>query len=208
MALGRGGFCGIRFGGLPGATHRGFPYLLQGFGGYREPLNVVSVYILDNEEIRHYIIPRNDEFIKRAIETGADFWNNYIVPGVMPAAIGIENEDSMITGMFEGAPETIILGNAEKDLCAEYVHINGRLKDLENRKKQIQIAMKEAIVRHGGGRPAEKKASAAAGHYSVSWSFHSRKSVDTDALKKAGLYETYAKTSETGRFTISEKKGA
>lgn len=172
------------------------------------PWFVVSVYILDNEEIRHYVIPRNDEFIKRLIEAEADFWNNYIVPGVMPAAIGIDNEDDMITGMFDGIPETILLGNTEKDLCAEYVNINTQIKDLETRKRQIQITMKEAIVQRGVGNPSDKKASAVAGPYSVSWSFYSRKSVDTDALKKAGLYETYAKTTETDRFTISEKKGA
>jgi hypothetical protein len=66
--------------------------------------------------------------------------------------------------------------------------------------------MKEAIVKQGGGNPADKKASAVVGVYAVTWSFYSRKSVDTDALKKAGLYETYSKTMETDRFTISEKK--
>ncbi len=54
----------------------------------------------------------------------------------------------------------------------------------------------------------EKKAAAVAGGYKISWSFFNRTSVDTDALKKAGLYEQFAKTAESDRLMISGKKGA
>jgi predicted phage-related endonuclease len=122
----------------------------------------------------------------------------------MPAAIGIENEDDMITGMFQG---TIRLGDAERELCAEYVAINRDMKELDMRKHAIATTVKQAIIQNAGDNLVEKKASAIAGPFFVSWSFFPRKSVDTEALKKAGLYEQYAKTTESDRFTISEKKG-
>lgn len=173
------------------------------------PWFLVSVYILDGEEVRHYIVRRNDDFIhNRLIPEEKNFWENYIVPGVMPAALGIENEDEMITGMFNGIDEIVRLSGAEENLCEEYVEINARIKELESRKKTIAINMKESIINAVCSASGEKKVSALAGPYSVSWSFYNRTSVDSDALKKAGLYEQYSKTSEVDRFTISRKKGA
>ena len=167
---------------------------------------MVSVYILDGEEVRHYIIRRNAEFADKLIAAEKDFWENYIVPGVMPAAIGIENEDDMITGMFHGTQGTIRLGEAEQELCAEHVRLNAAKKAIENRMKAIAITVKEAVIKTAGDNLVEKKASAVAGPYTVSWSFFETRRVDTDALKKAGLYDQYAKVSETDRFMITEKK--
>jgi predicted phage-related endonuclease len=144
--------------------------------------------------------------VEKLIAAEKDFWENYLEKSVMPAAIGIENEDDMITGMFHGMQGTIHLGDAERELCAEHVHLNATKKDIENRMKAIAVTVKEAIIQTAGDNLVEKKASAVAGPYSVSWSFFDRRSVDTDALKKAGLYEQYAKVSETDRFMISEKK--
>jgi putative phage-type endonuclease len=173
------------------------------------PWFMVSVYILDTEDIRHYIIRRNADFIdNKLVAAEKDFGENYVEKSVMPAAIGIENEDDMITGMFTGAQGTIRLGDAEIDLCEEHVRLNREIKELDTRKKAIATTVKEAVIKASGGSPLEKKASATAGPYSVSWSFFNRASVDTDALKKAGLYERYSKITETDRFTISEKKGA
>jgi hypothetical protein len=68
--------------------------------------------------------------------------------------------------------------------------------------------LKEAIVSSGQAGADEKKASAKAGSYSVSWSRFNRSSVDSDALKRDGLFEKYSKVSESGRFSVTEKKGA
>jgi putative phage-type endonuclease len=171
------------------------------------PWFMVSVCISDGiDGIQHYIVRRNAEFIDRLIAAEKDFWENYIEKSVMPAALGIENEDDMITGMFHGTQGTIRLGDAERELCAEHVRLNATKKDIENRMKAIAVTVKEAIIQTDGDNLVEKKASAVAGPYSVSWSFFETRRVDTEALKKAGLYDQYAKATETDRFTISEKK--
>jgi predicted phage-related endonuclease len=136
-----------------------------------------------------------------------DFWENYIQKDVMPAAIGLENEDDMITGMFSGGASALNLGREEALMCADYVEINRQVKELEERKKAIAINLKEAIVQQVSPS-AEKKVSALAGRYTVSWSRFETSRVDTDALKKAGIYDKYAKKSESGWFLVSEKKGA
>jgi putative phage-type endonuclease len=172
------------------------------------PWFLVSAYILQEDKIRHYVVRRNEEFIEKLIAAEKDFWGNFLIPGLMPAPLGIENEDDMITGMFEGARGTITLGEREHDLCAEYVLINNQIKELEKRKAVITITIKEAIVNSAEKNPDELKARALAGDYSISWSRFNRHDVDSDALKRDGLYEKYAKVSESGRFTVTKKKEA
>ena len=172
------------------------------------PWFVVSVYILDGEILNHYVIRRNEDFIARLVAAEKDFWENYVEKDIMPAPLGIDNEDDMITGMFEGSQRTITLGEKEHDLCAEHVLISARIKELEDRKKVIAITLKETIVNSGEKNPKELKAQARAGDYSISWSRFNQSRVDSDALKRDGLYEKYAKVSESGRFAITKKKGA
>jgi predicted phage-related endonuclease len=112
----------------------------------------------------------------------------------------------MITGMFEGARGPIMLGDAERELCAEHVRLNAEKQDIETRMKAIAVTVKESLVKNSGDGHVEKKAIAVAGEYSVSWSRFETRRVDTDALKKAGLYEQYTKPMESGRFAITEKK--
>jgi putative phage-type endonuclease len=172
------------------------------------PWFVVSVYILDDESLNHYVIRRNDEFVARLVAAETDFWKNYIEADTMPAPLGIDNEDDMITGMFEGSNQTITLGDRERELCAEHVFVSKQIKELEGRKKEIAITLKETIVNSAERNPKELKAQARAGAYTISWSRFNRHDVDSDALKRDGLYEKYAKVSESGRFTVTEKKGA
>jgi predicted phage-related endonuclease len=51
------------------------------------PWFIVSVYILEGEQIRHYIVRRNAEFIEKLITMEKDFWENYFIPGVLPAQL-------------------------------------------------------------------------------------------------------------------------
>jgi predicted phage-related endonuclease len=138
---------------------------------------------------------------------GRDPEENYILKDVMLAPLGIDNEDDLITGMFEGARRMLTLGEREHDLCAEHVPLSKRIKDMEERKKAIAVTLKEAIIKSGEQGGGELKAQARAGACSISWSRFSRSSVDSGALKRDGLYEKYARVSESGRFTVTEKKG-
>jgi predicted phage-related endonuclease len=112
----------------------------------------------------------------------------------------------MITGMFKGSQGTIHLGGAEKDLCAEYVHISSDMKELEKRKKAIASQIKQAIIETAKEIITEKKASAVAGQYSVSWSFFNRTTVDSDALKKAGLYGNTQRQQKLTGLRLPKKK--
>jgi predicted phage-related endonuclease len=165
---------------------------------------VVSAAILSKEAIQNYIIPRNNEFIFDLIQKETEFWNNFVLTDVWPAALGIEGEEEFITNLFSGG-STLALGDEEKELCRQYVEAQKRYKEAEEIKSRISVDLKAIIVQKQSGN-GEKKISAIAGPFSISWSRYETSRVDTDALKKAGLYEKYVKKSETGRLTISEKK--
>jgi hypothetical protein len=49
------------------------------------PWFVLSVYVLDDEPLRCYVIRRSDEFIARPVAMETDFWENFILKDVMPA---------------------------------------------------------------------------------------------------------------------------
>jgi putative phage-type endonuclease len=168
---------------------------------------VMAVYFLENEDIGYYVIGRNDDFINNdLIPAEKDFWENYILKNEWPAAVGIDSEEEMLTGMFEGG-STLTLGEEERELCREYLGAHVRFKEAEDTKKRISITLKEILVKKQSNN-GEKKISAIAGGYSISWSRFQQTRLDTEAIKKAGLYDRFAKTSESGALRITEKKGA
>jgi putative phage-type endonuclease len=171
------------------------------------PWFLLSVFIIETDEVRHYPILKNPDFIKDMREQEADFWNNYYLTDTMPAPIGIDNEEEMITGMFKGS-NTIVLGESERTLCADYVELTKKEKKIADRKKTIKLNLMEAIVQKSKGQPKERKGSAIAGPYSVSWITVERKDPDRDAMREAGIYEQYAKVITYDRLTVTQKKGA
>jgi putative phage-type endonuclease len=168
---------------------------------------LLSVYILETEEIRHHIILRNQQFIDELISQEKDFWENYYLKDNMPVAVGIESEEDMITGIFAGSEPLVLEGNLP-DLCDEYNMCNKQIKMLENKKQAAKVNIMAGIVQQAKGNPAERKVSAFAGSFSISWITVYQKRVDNDALKKAGLYEKFCKETSYDRLTVTEKKGA
>jgi hypothetical protein len=79
---------------------------------------------------------------------------------------------------------------------------------VDERAKAIATDLKTILVQKATGNPDEKKLSAIAGKYSISWSRFDMRRADSDALKKAGLFDQYSKVSESGHFSVTEKKGA
>jgi putative phage-type endonuclease len=169
---------------------------------------VIAVYVLEQEDIKYFTIPRNDEFIKRLIVEEKNFMENFLIPSVMPAAIGIPEEDDMITGMYDGSASTLNLTEEEKKLCMQIHELKEQIKPLEKLEKAAKTNLKAKLIARAQPSKEERKLSAIGGCFSVSWSFIEQRRVDSEALKKAGLYDTYSKLSEYDRLTVTYKKGA
>lgn len=166
---------------------------------------ILSAYLIEKNELRHYVIKRDEYFISRLIETEKDFWEKFVQKDIMPAPSGIDEENDLIIDMFEGDTTELILDDEAESLCAEYLLLNEQIKDLETRKKQVSTSVKLKVIAQQNGSN-DHKAKAVAGNYRISFSKFTRKSIDTDRLKKEGLYDKYAKESESSMFRISEPK--
>lgn len=166
---------------------------------------ILSAYLIEKNELRHYVIKRDEYFISRLIETEKDFWEKFVQKDIMPAPSGIDEENDLIIDMFEGDTTELILDDEAESLCAEYLLLNEQIKDLETRKKQVSTSVKLKVIAQQNGSN-DHKAKAVAGNYRISFSKFTRKSIDTDRLKKDGLYDKYAKESESSMFRISEPK--
>jgi putative phage-type endonuclease len=169
------------------------------------PWLILAVYITSTDEVRVYTIMRDETFITNMLEQEKDFWLNYVEKNEMPAASGIDNEEEMITSMFSGT-ESIVLGEAEKTMCSEYVEYREAIKDMEAKQKTIKANLMAAIVKQAKGSPEEKKGTAIAGPYTIQWLTIESKRVDNDALKRDHIYEKYLKPSVYPRITITAQK--
>jgi predicted phage-related endonuclease len=169
------------------------------------PWAILTAYIISKNKIRHYPVMRDEEFIALMVKSEKEFVENYLDPGVMPGSMGLDAEEDMITGMFQGGQSTIVLGDTERGLCADYTRINAEIKEAEERKKAISNDLKALLVQKA--QPGqEMKISATAGTFNISWTRYETTRLDTDAIKKAGLYERYSKKTESGMFRVTEKK--
>jgi putative phage-type endonuclease len=172
------------------------------------PWFVLSVCFLDNEEIKNYSVMRNDAFITRMVSEEKQFWDNYIVPGILPPPVGIEAEDEMITGQFDGCSGTLNLTDEELALCRKINDLKEQIKPLEKQEEIAKIELKTKLLERANPSDTEKKLYAIGGAFTVSWTSFETHRVDSKALKEAGLYDQFSKVSTSTRLTVSLKKGA
>lgn len=164
---------------------------------------VLTVFIFDQYTGRHYVIPRNEEFIERLIEAESTFWNDFVLANVMPAPTGNENELDLVKAL--PMAEEITLSEDTEQMLEEKAAIDGQIKDLQEKsdilKEQVLIKMTEA----SGGENAPKTI-AVCGLWKISLNTQVSKRVDTNALKKAGVYDEYAKESISRVLRITKAK--
>ena len=170
---------------------------------------VLAVYFLEKEEVRYFVVERNNDFINNdLIPPEIEFWEKYYIPNEWPPFMGIEAEDEMITGMIDGG-STIVFGDDIKELCRLHEDAKNREKAAEAEKKLHSIEIKAAIAeeqKKQSRKTDEKKVIALAGPYTITFSIIERKDVDRDALKKDGLFERYQKTISYDQLRVNQKK--
>ena len=164
---------------------------------------VLTVFIFDRYEGKHYVIPRHEDFIKRLTETERDFWENFVEKNVMPSPTGNDNELDLVKSL--PMAETIELTDDCESLLDEKGEIDAQIKALQERsdilKEQLLLRMTEL----SNGQESSKSV-ATCGQWKVLLNTQVSKRVDTNALKKAGLYDEYAKESVSKVLRITKSK--
>lgn len=164
---------------------------------------VLTVFIFDQYEGRHYVIPRNDDFIAQLIDRETDFWENNVLAEVAPGPTGNENESTLVKSLPMATE--IELDEVCEDLLNEKENLDAQIKDLQTRVEAIKELILMRMNAASNGENADKT-TAICGNWKITYNTQTTKRVDTNALKKAGIYEQYAKDSVSKVMRITKTK--
>ena len=167
---------------------------------------ILTVFFMNTKTARHYVIKRNDDFIyTQLIPAEKDFWENYVLTNNPPEPIGLDSENEYVSNLQ--IDSEIELDSETEDLIAQRMELQAQIKELE----QKESALKDSILLHlsalsNNATPTAEKVTASGERFKLSYNQQKRVSVDTDALKKSGLFDEYKKESVSRILRISEKK--
>lgn len=156
----------------------------------------IAVAIL-GKEFKYSKIVWEDEVIQNLIKIEADFWNNHIVPRIMPDPDGSKTCDEVLEHYFHAVrkgSEIPLVGF--DDQLRRREELKGLIEQMEQEKSQIDQQIKLYM---------KDSESAANERYRVTWSPVSTARLDTKLLKakEPKIYQEYLKTTSTRRFTVS-----
>ena len=154
---------------------------------------ILSVFIIDRYEGRHYVIPRNDDFIADLIGAESDFWNNNVLADNPPAPTGNENEFDLIKNL--PMPSTVELDSDCASLLEERELLDMKIKGLTSDLNRVKEELLMRIFDAAGGDENNKKVVATCGNWKMSLTTQTSHRVDTTAMKKAGIFDEYSKES-------------
>lgn len=150
-----------------------------------------------------YTIPieRDQEFIDELIAAEVAFWNDYVIPRIMPAADGSDATADAIAAEWPKSNGQEKYINGLDSLCNKLDNIRTSLKMLEEQKKEIENHIKLEL----GDYEISEGSS-----WKVTYKNSTRTTLDSKRLKEAApsIYDQYAKTTNGRTLRVSKKKGA
>jgi putative phage-type endonuclease len=156
--------------------------------------------LIGNQYFRWKKIERNQKIIDDMIKKEVDFWNNFIVPKVMPMQI-MSADSSILYSLFpRAAEESIIeLGDDASKICESLDSMKADFKVLDKEIEQQQNILKAMLKTYETGVTPI---------YKITWKNQKDRRIDTKLLKKEepGLYEKYAPETEKRVLRIAVKR--
>lgn len=166
---------------------------------------ILTVFILSKKQGKHYIIPRNNDFIySRLIPAEKDFWENYVLADVVPEPAGVDSEANYIKNL--PLDEQITLDEETEQIIAEERDLDKQIKDLSKNQAELKNKILLKLAELSIGFDKADRTTATGQNFRITYNTQVRKSIDSDSLKKAGLYDQYCKESSSKVMRISEVK--
>lgn len=173
-------------------------YLLQcqhylGVSGYDSWY--LAALILGKDFIVHKI-ERDEELISDLVAIERHFWENHVLPGIIPNPDGSKAADKFLSNYF---------GKAKKDSSMELVGFDEKLDRRSEILDEISKLQKEqSQIEQEVKLYMEDHEEAVSERYKVLWSNVDSTRLDTRRLKQEmpEIYKTYAMTSSSRRFQI------
>lgn len=165
------------------------------------PFFILTVFIIEQYQGKHYVIPRNDLFIKDMIEAEQRFWNDNIISNIMPSPTGNDNETDLVKSLNYS---DVKLPSECSELFEEKESLDNKIAELKIKSEAIkqQIMLKMFDLSTGDS----DKVTATCGSWKITLNKQIRNIIDSATLKRDGLYEKYTKASESRVLRITCKK--
>jgi len=170
-------------------------YELQG-AHYLAVMDLEVCYIpvlLGGQHLEIRRIVRDEELIRNLIELEGEAWQR-VLDGVTPEPDGSESAGRALGRLYASADgSTIALPASAADLIDQYEAATAQIKAAETMKEEAKQRLQAML---GGA------VRGTVGNRVVRWTPYEQTRVDTEALKRAGLYNQYAKSSSSRRFGL------
>ena len=164
---------------------------------------ILTVFFLNTKQGRHYVIPRNNDFIySKLIPAEKDFWENYVLAENIPEPIGVDSELEYIKNL--PVDEQITLDADAEEIIAAEREIDKQIKELSKQQAELKNKILLKLAELSIGFDKADKTTAIGQNYRLTYNTQVRKSIDSESLKKAGLYDQYTKESSSKVMRISE----
>lgn len=167
---------------------------------------VLTVFIFSTKTAKHYVIRKNDDFIQNElIPKEKTFWNEYVLKDIIPAPNGASNESEIMKSL----PMDEIIDIQDKEvisLVEEELSLDKEIKELTKKQSELKNQILYKLCEHSSKLENVDKTTATIGNYKITYNKQVRKTIDTDNLKKDGLYDKYSKDNVSKVLRISEVK--
>lgn len=152
--------------------------------------------VILGREFTYRRIEWDDGLISRLIETEGDFWNRYVVPGIIPPPDGSRACDEVIGRYFHTArmASTVKLVGFDEKLKRRE-EILGSISELQEEQKRIEQEVKLFM---------QDNEYASSENFRVSWKNIDSTKLDAKRIRveRPELYADYKKVSHTRRFEV------
>lgn len=155
----------------------------------------------------HFSVSERYPQFQTFIDYCYDFWNKHILTGISPEYDEVKDKeylDALRTGVItEDTDISELIAEAET-LYAMIDHVKASIESDEKRLKEIESMLKKYAIENASEDETKLIFKGSAMSWTVSRS--EKKSVDTDRLKKDGLYDNYIKTETSYTIRKSANK--
>lgn len=156
--------------------------------------------LIGNMEFRWKAIDRDDKVIDDLVKKEVAFWNNFVVPKVMPMQISSEDGGVLYALYPQAAPESVIeLGDDASKICESLDSLKADAKMLEKEISEQENTLKAMLGTYETGLTPV---------YKVSWKTQCAKRIDTEKMRKEepGIYERFLKETASRVLRLSVRK--
>lgn len=166
---------------------------------------ILTVFILSRKIAKHYVIRKNNDFIySKLIPAEKDFWENNVLADSVPEPKGMDSEKQYLENL--SLDETIKLDEETENIIAEERELDRQIKTLSTKQSELKNKILLKLAELSVGFDRAEKTTAIGNSYRITYNTQIRKSIDTDSLRKAGLYDMYATETASKIMRISEVK--